>query len=79
MGRTAQHLRISASPCPCPLSIFLQHDLGRLNHHFDGVTNLQSHCLGASPGNHTFNEILAHAHYDVGHYAAELNFLNGTL
>ena len=59
-----------------PSSVFLQHDLGRLDHNFDRVAFLERHLLGALAGDNAFDEVVAYANCNVSHYATKLKFLD---
>jgi hypothetical protein len=53
-------------------SALLKHYFRGLDHGRNRVANLEIHFLGASPGDHTFDRILAHADCYVSHYAINL-------
>lgn len=61
------------------LSIFLQHYFCRFDHDLHGIALLERHLLGASPRDHTFDEVLPNTHCDVRHNATKLNLLDGSL
>jgi len=54
----------------------LQHYFRGLDYGRNGVTDLELHFLSASPGNHAFDRILAHADSYVSHHAIHLKLDN---
>jgi hypothetical protein len=59
-------------------SVFLDHNLGGFNDSDDVVALLELQLVGAAPGYGAFNQILAHPDDYMGHYVAQLDFLDGS-
>jgi hypothetical protein len=57
-------------------SVFLNHDLGSLDHRRHGVFFLQLQFISAAPGDGALNQIVPHAHNHMRHDVAQLNLFD---
>src|SRR5438445_162323 len=59
-------------------SALLNHHFGRFDDHVHGVALLQTEILGALPGDHALNHVLANLNHNSSHNLAQVDLLNGS-
>ena len=59
-------------------SVFLDHYFRGFHDSKHRVALFEFQFVGAAPGDHAFNEIVANLHDYVSHHIAQLDFLNGS-
>ncbi len=60
------------------ISLLLNHYFRRFHNHANCVAGLEVQFLGTSPGDHAFNDVLAHSDDNMSHHVAQFDVFDNS-